>query len=124
MPDFIDLEIPAAPPSANRIWRTNPNARGNYLSADARAWFNLVAASVYPRKAPDGWPFYKVEIIVEPPRRSGDVDNKIKPILDALTRAGFWPDDDRVAFVSCEFGAVNKSGRTLVKISKLESKYK
>lgn len=44
-------------------------------------------------------------------------------VLDSLTHCGFWRDDSAVSFVSCEFGEVNKQGRTVVRISKGRKKY-
>lgn len=117
---MIEIVIEAAPPSVNRIWR---NGRGQtYLSKDAIAFYQLARLTVRAR-VPSDWPFYRVDIIVEPRTRAGDVDNKIKPTLDALTKAGFWKDDDRVAFVSCRFGKINKRGRTIIRVSRMEKKY-
>ena len=117
---MIELDIPAAPPSVNRIWR---NGQGKtYLSKEAVEFYQIVKWTVRER-VPKDWRYYRVEIVVEPRSRRGDVDNKIKPTLDALTKAGFWPDDDRVAFVSCHFGKVNRNGRTLIRVSRMDKKY-
>ena len=47
--------------------------------------------------APDGFAWYSVEArwFVRSDGRRRDLDNfRIKPALDALTEAGFWPDDN------------------------------
>lgn len=117
----IVVEIPATAPSANRLWRGG-NGR-TYLSKDAVAFYNLVRACLSGRRAPESWKFYDVEIHISPTRRSGDVDNRIKPTLDALTHAGFWEDDKRVARVSADFSLPSKDGGTVVIIRGAVSKY-
>ena len=117
----LTLIFDAAPPTANHIWQAS--GRRQFLSKEATAWNKLVALELAGETAPEAWRFYRVDIVVEPRRRQGDVDNRIKPVLDALTKAGFWPDDDRVAFVSCRFGRVNKEGRTIVRVSEAFEKF-
>ena len=116
----IIIDIPSVPPSANRVWR---NASGlTYLSPETRA-FNKLVKYVLRETIPKEWKFYRVEIVVFPQRRSGDVDNRIKPVLDALTKACFWEDDTKVAFVSCQFAEVDKKGRTQVIITEAKKKF-
>lgn len=117
---MLKIVIDAAPPSANRMWRHY--GKRSVISAETEAFNALVLATVKER-VPKEWPFYRVDIIVEPRRRCGDVDNRIKPVLDALTKAGVWRDDKDVAHVSCCFGAVNKSGKTTVCITPMGAKY-
>lgn len=49
------------------------------------------------------WKRVKVRLTVAPERRSGDVDNRIKPVLDVLESRGM-----KVVYVSCRFGKENK----------------
>ena len=117
----IQLEIDDAPPTANQMWRM---AHGRQvLSRDAKQWYETVRYFLAGVKVPKEWPFYKVEIVVEPKIRRGDVDNRIKPVLDALTKCQFWTDDEKVAFVSCRFGKVNRAGKTFVTVSRMERKF-
>lgn len=86
------------PPSANAIWR---NARGRtYLSKEYKTFLEEVAAAWRPEQAAGGWETdarYTVTIQLFPAtRRKYDVDNRIKPTLDALTKAGVWLDDEQV----------------------------
>ena len=120
MNEFVFI-INDVPPTANRMWRRNPRG-GMYLTSEAHAFVEEVALAVKGARVPESWKYCAVEIIVEPRRRSGDVDNRIKPTLDALTKCGFWDDDDMVAFVSCCFGSVR--GRTIVRITKRDAKFK
>lgn len=117
----LTLRFSDAPPTANLMWR-QAGAR-TFVSKAAADWYKLVALELAGAKAPEDWRYYKVEIVVEPKRRQGDVDNRIKPVLDALTKAGFWKDDKDVAFVSCRFGRVNKEGRTTVVVSEMFEKF-
>ena len=119
--ESLTLLIPAAPPSANRLWRVE---RGRpRVSKEAKVFSDLVALAARGIRPPASWKFFRVEILVEPTRRSGDVDNKIKIVLDSLTHCGFWKDDSAVSFVSCQFGEVNKRGRTVVRISRADRKF-
>ena len=115
------FDIPAPPPTANLIWRA---AHGrNYLSARAASYYKLVALTTRGERVPDDWTSVDVEIIVQLTRKSGDVDNRIKPVLDALTRAGVWTDDSIVGRVSCELSQTGK-GRTRVVIRRRENKFR
>lgn len=121
MSEPVELIFDAAPPSANKIWRTY--AGKNVLSEEAKDFYRLVRFQLAGKRVPEDWNYYKVELVVEPRIKSGDVDNRIKPVLDALSKAGFWSDDKRVAFVSCQFGKINKRGRTIVRVSERKEKY-
>lgn len=118
----VIIRIPAVPPSANRIWRKGQE--NLYLTQEAVAFYNIVAAAC-ARIAPPYANYYDVEIVITPVRKAGDVDNRIKPTLDALTKARFWSDDDRVARVTCSFAAPdkNKKGCTVVYVRGADSKY-
>lgn len=85
------------PPSANAIWR---NARGRtYLSQAYKTFLEEVAAA-WRSNTIEKWETdarYTVTIqLYAPTRRKYDVDNRIKPTLDALTKAGAWLDDEQV----------------------------
>ncbi len=120
MRDII-FDFPIVPPSVNTLWRIE---RGKArLSKEARDFYALVKLFVRGKRAPRAWRYYAVDILIEPSRRSGDVDNKIKAVLDSLTKAGFWKDDSLVAAVSCQFGKINRRGRTIVRVSERKSKF-
>lgn len=122
--DEIRIKVDAAPPSANRIWRTVKNRV--VLSSAASSYYALVAASVFyksVRQVPDSWEYYDVDIAIAPIRRSGDVDNRIKPVLDALTRCRFWEDDKRVASVHCRFLIPTPRGATYITVRESDDKF-
>lgn len=68
----------------------------------ALRYYRAVAWQVFGVRIPSDWDAIAVRIWVRQARRAGDVDNLIKPVLDALTRAGVWVDDKIVASVHCE----------------------
>jgi Holliday junction resolvase len=109
------------PPSANRIWKV---FRGkNVLSREAKQYYDAAFVTWHEKVE---WEFVDVEIGIVMTRRFGDVDNRIKPVLDALTHARVWPDDKCVASVSARLFAPNKRyplGATLVQIRPALEKY-
>lgn len=104
------LKIPF-PPSANVIWR---NARGRtYLSKEYKAFVENVIAE-WRANVVENWETdarYAVWIqLYAPTRRKFDVDNRIKPTLDALTKAGAWLDDEQVDDVRAVKITASKDG--------------
>ena len=97
------------PPSTNAIWRSY-NGR-NILSKEARAWreaayIELVEQAATPVHGP-------VEVWIElcsPTRRKFDLDNRVKAVLDLISRAGIIDDDNNTVLqkltVSCGKGFV------------------
>lgn len=79
------------PPSANKYWRNWKNR--TLLSAEGRAYkaaTALKAKKLEPLKGP-----VCVQLAIYRPRKAGDLDNRIKPVLDALNGYAF-EDDDQV----------------------------
>ena len=103
---LLDLPIP---PSMNSYWRHGPNrsrtapdrATVTHISKEGRAYRKEVAAAWIAQRnrtplsgplALRGWIWFS--------RRGSDVDNRIKPLLDALEEAGCFENDRQVASVS------------------------
>lgn len=119
----IELYIPMAPPSANVIWRRNPNSNKPFFSPTYKKFKDLVAWKCMNLKMPKEWKFCSVELVVHLKKRVGDIDNRIKPTLDALTRAGFWDDDKCVAEVHARFGRIDKDGSLLIIVRECIEKF-
>ena len=59
-----------------------------------------------------------VRIVLFPPcRRKRDIDNYSKAILDAITAAGIWEDDEQVDYITIIRGEVAKGGGCQVTIT-------
>lgn len=119
----IELELPY-PPSVNTYWAVR-KYRGRVAvgkSAKAIAWHASASAAILEAGRPTvGLAAVKVEIVAHPPRRSCDVDNCLKAILDALEAAGVVENDNQVAEITVRRGAVERSpGRVLVTIERME----
>lgn len=121
--DSIELYIPMIPPSANKIWRRNPKSNKPFFSGEYKKFKDLVAWKCVGRKLPKEWRWCSVELIFHMKTRSGDVDNRIKPTLDALTQAGFWADDKCVAEVHARFGRIDKDGSVLIVVRECKEKF-
>lgn len=88
-----ELTLPY-PPSANRIWRTG-RGRRTYSAPEATAFKadvkKLALEALVQRSALP----VEVHLNFFRPRRAGDIDNRIKVVLDSLN--GFaWEDDEQV----------------------------
>lgn len=95
------------PPSVNHCWGTSGKSR--FLTSAYKAFLNNVALSIGGTrlKVSD---CYFVDLEATPPdNRTRDIDNVIKPTLDALTRCCVWPDDKLVVRLSATKCKPNKN---------------
>jgi crossover junction endodeoxyribonuclease RusA len=93
---IINLQLPE-PPSSNRYWR---QARGRlYVSAEANAYKLVVMAAI--RRSRKSWegpvPFpHPTEVCITAhwtrAKRMGDLDNRLKVVIDALRGLAFTDD--------------------------------
>ena len=117
-PQYFYFEIPKEAPSVNHIWLTAGRGGARRLSQKAIAFYKLAQGYIFPKRIPDDWQSAVVRICVAPKARRGDVDNRIKAVLDALTKALFWKDDSVVSEVSCVFEEpIGGDGRTRILIT-------
>lgn len=90
------------PPSANNLFYNRSDGGGRHKTRDYAAWrkgaATLMAATLDPRPAATSlWVFIEVGA-----GRGRDIDNVVKPLLDALQVARIVPDDrwvDRINVV-------------------------
>ena len=83
------------PPSINHYWRHTRN--GHYISAEGKAYRDRVRTAVALAGAQTLAGRVAVTIAAYPPdRRKRDLDNVLKALLDALTHAGLWTDDEQI----------------------------
>lgn len=116
MSEAITLFLPW-PNSMNTHWR---HARGyTYISKRGMAFRKKVAEYVSERGvvAPPG--FISVQIFLWPDsKRRIDIDNRVKPVLDALENAGVIEDDCLVNKLIVERMPIIRGGKCVVMISK------
>jgi Holliday junction resolvase RusA-like endonuclease len=83
------------PPSTNRMWRKGPF--GMHASAEYKAWKSSAAMEVMASRK--GQTFnhpVEVILIIKRAHKLRDLDNNIKPILDALQLGQVIEDDNQV----------------------------
>lgn len=114
----LQLVLPY-PPTQNTAWRTGP--RGNYLSKRGREYRAEVREETWAQ-LPVG--FTQLESMVllavtvyPPDKRIRDLDNILKPLIDALTHAGVWLDDYQVCEIHARRMDVKKPGAAIVTIT-------
>lgn len=113
---MIKLTLPS-PPSANRLWR---NCRGVMVkSAEARQYVLDVAVLARAARIRPLDGEVSVMIAVYRPRKAGDLDNKIKIILDSLQGLAFMDDNQVVRIEAMRFDDA-KHPRVEVRVEKYE----
>lgn len=97
------------PPSVNHYWR---NVAGRTLiSADGRAYRKAVSDHVFTQRAAKRLAG-RLEVRIYaamPDKRSRDLDNLLKSILDSLTHAGVWIDDSQIDVLSIRRGTLGRA---------------
>ena len=96
----FSLELPW-PPSMNSYWRAVPRGKiaVNILSAPGRVYREKAVSAAKDAERPEGTLTDRLGVclILRPPdKRRRDVDNFVKPVLDALTHAQVYEDDYQI----------------------------
>jgi len=108
------------PPSINNYWIASGNRR--FVSKRGRDFKEAVAEYCAEWRVPKfGDKPMWVDIILRPAtKRLMDVDNCIKPILDALQDAGVFDNDVQVQWVRIERGLPMKGGGCVVMLDAID----
>jgi crossover junction endodeoxyribonuclease RusA len=117
---MIYINLPY-PPSINNYWIASGHRR--FISQRGRDFKNHVAEYCAEWRVPKfGDAPMWVEIVLHPrSKKLMDIDNCIKPILDALQDAGVFDDDCQVQRVSITRGVQKKGGGCVVMLDRIES---
>lgn len=107
------------PPSANACWR---QWKGRTLVSAEYRDFKRRVALLWGRPTPTDGPL-SVEVLLWRPRRTGDIDNRIKPLLDALNGLA-WHDDAQIARLLVERRDDKLSPRAEVRVLQLNGETK
>lgn len=126
---MIELDLPW-PPSVNSYWRSpnkGPLAGRTLISEKGRDYRNAVFGEVLltmppPSARPGRTARLSVALYAYPPdKRRRDLDNLPKAVLDALTHAGVWADDEQIDRLSIQRCEQHKGGSIRVVIAELEA---
>ena len=115
---MVTLKLPC-PPSMNTYWR---NFRGRtVLSKAGKEFKQAVQEYVIENQIPKFGDKRLSIIMVYRPRdkRISDIDNRIKPVLDALQDAGVYNDDSQVDHLEMSRGLNLKGGGVVVFIGEI-----
>ena len=119
----VRLELPI-PPLVNHYWRhiiINGTPRTLISSRGRDFRKNVVQIVGDEKKALKIDSRVKVNVMVYPPdRRKRDIDGYLKSLLDSLTHAGVWLDDEQVDSIYITRGEVVKGGKAVVEILPME----
>lgn len=112
-PQEVTITLPY-PPTVNHAWGHNRHG-GKYLRKSGRT-FRLAVATALVGVERFGSARVSVGIELYPPTRAGDIDNRIKPLLDALEQAGLFDNDRQVDYLWVRRSAPEKPGHCVVTV--------
>jgi len=105
-PGVVELRLPY-PPSANLYWRTRviqPRGRpafvSTYVSKEATEFKDLVALEARSKGVRPLLGEVEVEVMLYRPQKSGDLDNRLKCLLDSLRGIAYGDDASIVKIVA------------------------
>lgn len=108
----LSLSLPY-PPSVNTYWGFQGHRR--FLTPKAQAFKVAVLQAV--RLTNIRFNSSRLELIIAlhcPDKRARDIDNVLKPLLDALVQAGLFDDDSQVDMITITRKESIKGGKTIV----------
>lgn len=110
------------PPSVNTYWGFHGHRR--YLTKKANDFKAHVSEKVIESCAPKlGKARIELTITLCPPdKRTRDLDNVLKCLIDAICQAGVFDDDEQVDVLMVQRGEITKGGKALVMIEVLPPK--
>ena len=115
------ITLPLWPPTTNTIYR---NVRGRTLMAARARQFYSDGSKLIRSRGVMLTGRLGVRISLHPPnKRRFDVDNRIKAILDLMTKSGIWEDDSQVDHLVVTRKDIEpKTGKIVIEIWPLHEK--
>lgn len=115
--EFGWIELPYAP-TVNHYWGQHGNRR--FLTKKARLFRESVARAFNKCNEPELGILHLMIDQRPPDRRKRDIDNLIKPIMDAMEHAGVFENDCQIGRLSVIRGLKQKDGCVFVKLERIE----
>ncbi len=117
MKEAVILTLPY-PPSGNHMWKHTRSGL-HYLTDTARKYYAAVD-ELFRLSGQAGILDGRLHVefdIYPPDRRKRDLDNSVKVLGDACTKAGVWGDDHQICKLVVEKMNVVKDGRVSVRVT-------
>ena len=119
---MIEIELPF-PPSLNAYYRhpsKGPLAGRHLISAKGREYRSEVIRRIAPLNYSVRGRLAVVITCHAPDKRRRDLDNLTTGLLDAMTHAGLWADDEQIDDLRIVRGSRMTGGKVVVLIRQLE----
>lgn len=117
-PPFNDLRFQVdIPPSANRLWKF-VGGRKPYPSVEYDIWRSAAEWEIAARGMPNGWRLYNgpIRVTIRAGKVRGDLDNRIKPILDAIQRSGCIANDSQAHHIDAMWSGEVAKGKVAIHV--------
>ena len=109
------------PPTVNNYWGFHGHRR--FLTDKAQAFKREVQAAVLAQPIRFGnAPLYLAISLSPPDKRKRDIDNILKPAIDAMMQAGLFADDSQIELLVVARSDVCKGGKAVAIISESKGK--
>lgn len=124
---ICSLKLPF-PPSVNTYWRNIViKGRPRTLISEAGRKYKQAVADIVLTQKRARWLEGRLAVYIllkMPDRRTRDIDNFLKGLLDSCTCAGIWHDDSQIDLMTVERGEVEAPGAALVEVYRLPGSQK
>lgn len=110
----------AHPPTANTYYRRSGHIM--HISKRGKQFALSVTADVLNQLGKPPKLTGRLSVLLRvnaPDKRKRDIDNVVKPSLDALTKAGVWQDDSQLDDIQILRGEIRKPGSLFVVIREI-----
>jgi crossover junction endodeoxyribonuclease RusA len=117
---LVTFTIPY-PPSVNHLYGRSKWG-GEYIKPEGKQFYALTAMLI--SKHSNAFPSQRLSVTIKmhpPDKRKRDLDNVLKAILDSVTKANVWTDDNQIDRLLIERAEVIKHGSIILKIEAIQT---